>query len=113
MKVIEKLNESTLLCEIPDVDAKEVTLDYNGKTYKIELNENFADTFKGLREFGWEYVPVNVKEERDVVDSVLICKVPTHMPVLDFLTEYRESLFFEELWWIVKDDILYLFGWWD
>jgi len=113
MKVIEKLNESTLLCEIPDVDSKEVTLDYNGKMYKIELNENFADTFKGLREFGWKYIPVSVKEPRDVVDSVLICKVSPHMSVLDFLNEYHESLFFEELWWIVKDGTLYLFGWWD
>ena len=122
MKIVEVLDSSTVLCEIPDINTDEATLTYDGRVYHVELNTNYAGTFAGLREYGYEHVPVSVslsgtssKAESDetVVDSVLICVIPTRMTVLDFLSKYRESLYFEELWWIVKDDFLYLFGWWD
>jgi len=116
LKVVEVLRPTLLLCEIPNTKAIDVTVNHNSRTHQFTLNPNFAPTFADLKYLGYEYVPVDVSEDTDgIIDSVCIGKVPAKMAVLDFLSQYSSKFQrgLEELWWIVKGDVIYLFGWWD
>ena len=117
VRVIEKIKDDLLLCEIPDVSDSECTLKVDGKEFLVELNINYAGSFSELREMGWKYIPIKLSAESNkyecTVDSVLICKERKDLPLYTFLRKYSGVLYFEEIWFVIKGVYIYVFGWWD
>ena len=115
LKVAKVLKPTLLLCEIPDVETIGAVVKHNGKTYLFDLNPNFVPTFADLRFLGYKYVSVDMSEDTDgLIDSVCVAAVSAETSILDFMSKHHNKFQgLDELWWVVEDNIMYLFGWWD